>query len=186
MAVSLVRGYLIWLQCSRQRAADVCEGTRLSARAARWRRGVLAMVLLSACSRATAPENQPHWPRYGLLDIDAAPLPVPTYVAGADTIFLVAEVVALRPDSIAEFRRTLRMVGPGSAPRTESMTFGFTYTISDDEISMNNGVVCATFPCPRITLVGFITASELQLTSDASSGARSFRYARLSYGTAAP
>ena len=149
------------------------------------RRTLFALVVVAACEDGTAPTASPVEPRYGLLRIDSLVLPVLAFVSGPDTTFLATEVVTLREDHIAAFVREYRTVGVGVPSRTGRMEFSLAYVRSNGTITMDDGLMCFTTPCPRNALAGPITDSTMQLVqSDAPS--RVFRYGRLSVGSAVP
>lgn len=139
----------------------------------------VALAVLSACDGATGPPALARAPLYALLELDGAPLPVRNWVSGTDTSYLMSELVTLRKDGIAEFRRVVRVVGVGGAERSESMKFDLWYVVARDSIWMDNRIACFTLPCPQLTMIGVLTDAEMQVESEASSVRWSLLYVRV-------
>lgn len=148
-------------------------------------RGIVVAALLAGCAEPSRPPLAAEGAQYALWSVDTLTPPIFVGAVGPVSTFIDAETVTLREDGIATFHRRVRTVDAGAGVQTTNHEFGLSYAVTGDSISLTNGLVCVTIPCPRVDLRGTVSDSVLWLRG-AGGTTRVWTYHRVTAGSAAP
>lgn len=148
-------------------------------------RGTVTAAVLAGCGAPTQSPGAPRETQYALHSIDLNAPPWFLGAVGLDSVFLDAESLTLRSDSIAGFRRTIRTLRFGTPAQSATQEFALRFSIRGDSIVLTDGLVCVTFPCPRTDLRGVISEHGVRLVQGAPP-ARLLTYHRMTALRGAP